>query len=100
MALYARLMRNPAHAEAALRMMANWELAPLMRDLARLKCRLLLLAGEADRAIPPADAERVAALVPGSTVVRWPGLGHLAHEEAPARTVALVEDFARDLGVL
>ncbi len=99
-ALYARLMRNPAHAEAALRMMANWDLAPLVRDLALLKCRLLLLAGEADRAIPPADAERVAALVPGSTVVRWPGLGHLAHEEAPARTVTLIEDFAGSLGLL
>jgi magnesium chelatase accessory protein len=29
-----------------------------------------------------------------------PGLGHLAHEEAPERHAQLVEQFARGVGVL
>ena len=98
-ALYTRLVRNPGHAAAALRMMAAWDLPSLVRDLPRLATPLLLLAGQGDRAIPPADAARVAAMVPGARVVAWPGLGHLAHEEDPARAVALIQEFARALGV-
>ncbi len=99
-ALYTRLVRNPGHAASALRMMASWDLPPLVRDLQHLATPLLLLAGAGDRAIPPADAARVAARVPGARVVTWPRLGHLAHEEAPARAVALILDFARELGVV
>ena len=96
---YARLVREPGHAAGALRMMANWDLAPVVRDLPRLRARLLLLAADGDRAIPPRDADRVGALVPGSRVVHWAGLGHLAHEEAPERTAELVLDFSRSVGV-
>ena len=98
-ALYQRVVGNPAHAAAALRMMANWDLVPLVRDLPKLAPRLLLVAGEGDLAIPPADAARVAALVPGARLVRWPGLGHLAHEEDPRLAVNCIEDFANSLGV-
>ena len=63
--LYQRLVRVPGHAAAALRMMAAWDLAPLVRDLPRLRVPLLLVAADGDKAIPPGDADRVAALVPG-----------------------------------
>jgi magnesium chelatase accessory protein len=97
---YARVVRNPGHAAAALRMMAGWDLVPLVRDLPRLRTRLLLLAGDGDKAIPPADAPRVQALVAGSCVHIQKGLGHLAHEEDPAGTAALILDFARAVGAL
>ncbi len=99
-ALYSRLVANPAHAAAALRMMASWDLPPLVRDLPRLQQPVLLVAAARDRSIQPADAARVAALVPQGEVVSWPGLGHLAHEEKPALAATLVLDFARKLGVL
>ncbi len=97
---YARLVREPGHAAGALRMMANWDLAPVVRDLPRLGVPLLLLAADGDRAIPPGDSDRVGALVPGSRVVHWAGLGHLAHEEAPERAAALVLDFARSVAAV
>jgi magnesium chelatase accessory protein len=97
---YARLIRNPDHAAAALRMMANWDLAPLLRDLPALAPALLLVAGETDRLIPPSDADRVQSLVPGAELIKLPGLGHLAHEESPAETAAIITGFARRLGVL
>ncbi len=97
---YARLAANPAHAGAALNMMASGDLAPLARDLPRLRPTLLLVVGENDRSIAPADAERVRALVPGARTARLPRLGHLAHEEAPEATARLVCDIARETGVL
>ena len=89
-ALYARLMQSPGHVAAALAMMANWDLAPLARALPQLRPPLLLLTGSNDRTLPPAHAATVAALVPAARSVALPGLGHLAHEEQPARVAGLV----------
>jgi magnesium chelatase accessory protein len=99
-AYYARVMRNPNHTGSALRMMASWDLPPVLRDLPRLKPKLLLLAGEADKAIPPVDAEKLQTLVPGSEVAKLPGVGHLAHEEKPAETAAIILAFARRIGAV
>jgi magnesium chelatase accessory protein len=85
--LYGRLVCNPAHAAGALSMMANWDLPALEADLPSLRVPLQLIVGEADRTVPPAQAQRVKLRVPGATIVRLAGLGHLAHEEAPQRVV-------------
>ncbi len=98
--LYARVMRDRRHTAAALSMMARWDLKPLDEALPGLKCPLLLVAGEMDRAVPPEGADTVAARLPGAKVVRQAGLGHLSHEEDPKATAALIEDFAREVGVL
>lgn len=87
---YARLFRHPRHTEAALAMMANWDLDRLERDLPRLDVPLVLVAAENDKFTPPAIAHRVAHLVPQSRIIEIPDLGHLAHEEDPvllARTI-------------
>lgn len=81
--LYGKLVGDPAHVAAALNMMANWDLRPLVRDLPKLRCALLLIAAVNDRAVPPGVAQRVHQLVPHSQLVKLPGLGHLAHEERP-----------------
>ncbi len=93
-ALYGRVVREPGHVAAALGMMAHWDLQPLVRDLPRLAPKLLLITGAGDRTIAPADSERVRAMVPGASLATLPGLGHLAHEEAPAETARLILDFA------
>lgn len=80
---YATLIRNPLHAQAALGMMAHWDLPPLARALPRLQVPLHLLVGQKDAAVPPSSGRRVHALCPRSTLTVLPGLGHLAHEEAP-----------------
>jgi len=84
-ALYRRLVASPPHVAGALAMMAQWDLAALARDLPALRTPLHLIVGANDRTIPPADAARVQALLPGSTRELLTGLGHLAHEEAPDR---------------
>jgi magnesium chelatase accessory protein len=89
--LYARLLRDPAHVGGALKMMANWDLAPLARDLPALPCPLTLLVASNDRTVRPEEAQRVRTLLPAAEVVDLPGLGHLAHEERPAAVAAEVE---------
>ncbi|MBT8446739.1 MAG: alpha/beta fold hydrolase [Gammaproteobacteria bacterium] len=97
---YRLLAGNSAHAAAVLNMMANWDLDGLVRDLPRLSPPLLQIVGGADRTVPPADAERVRELLPGAKTEILPGLGHLAHEEAPDTVAPLVLAFARGTGVL
>ncbi|RVU47237.1 alpha/beta fold hydrolase BchO [Rubrivivax rivuli] len=89
-ALYRRLIESPAHVAGALAMMAQWDLPALARDLPALRTMLHMVVGEADGTIPPGDAARVQRLQPSAQVHRLPGLGHLAHEEAPARLAALL----------
>ncbi len=96
---YVRLFRNPVHVEAALGMMANWDLPGLERELPRLSTPLVLVAGSEDTAVPPERASDVKKKVRGSEVRYLRGLGHLAHEEDPARIAAIIAEVARDHGV-
>jgi magnesium chelatase accessory protein len=93
-ALYRRLVRNPGHVAAALRMMANWDLVPLQSALPLLKPKCVLVVASNDRSIPPAAANRVHAQVPGAVIEHMPGLGHLAHEEDPAAAAEIMLRYA------
>lgn len=92
LALYRRLACRPGHVAAALGMMARWDLAALVRELRQLRPPLTLVVGANDHAIRPAEARKVMALVPDATLVRLPGLGHLAHEERPAQVARIILD--------
>ncbi len=94
--LYARLFRRSGHLAAALGMMANWDLKPLLRDLPRLRPPLTLVVGDRDRTIPPSDARRVKEALPSARIVALPGLGHLAHEERPERVAEIVRRAAAE----
>jgi magnesium chelatase accessory protein len=98
--LYGRLVAAPGHVAGALGMMARWDLAPLARDLPRLPCPLLAIVGALDRTVPPSEAHRVAARIPGASVETLAGLGHLAHEERPDLVAQRITAFAIRVGVL
>jgi magnesium chelatase accessory protein len=103
-AYYERLFRNPTHTGGALALMAHWDLDTIERSIAGIHCPVLLLHGERDKTVPPATSTTVAHRLAqhGTRVAHHglPGLGHLAHEEAPERHAQLVEQFARDVGAL
>jgi magnesium chelatase accessory protein len=88
--LYGRLFRSPRHVEAALGMMANWDLETLIRQVPKIPVPLVLVAAAGDRMVAPSASERVASLVRGARLVRLPGLGHLAHEEKPETVAELL----------
>ncbi len=97
--LYARLARTPGHVAGALAMMAGWNLESLAHDLPHLSTPLLLLVGRNDRTVPPAAARRVKELVPTAELLYFPGLGHLAHEEAPEAIAAVILERTRASGI-
>jgi magnesium chelatase accessory protein len=91
---YAALFRTTGHVAGALGMMANWNLQPLVDRLPGLPQPLTLIAADNDRTVPPEVALAVRAVAPESRLVRLPGLGHLAHEEAPDRVAEIVRRAA------
>jgi magnesium chelatase accessory protein len=93
-ALYGKLVRSPSHVTAALKMMANWRLQPLLHDLPRLRTTLLLVAADNDRSISPDVARQVRDIVATAVIERLPGLGHLAHEEQPQGIADLITRYA------
>lgn len=97
--LYGELMRHPAHAAAALNMMAHWDLPSLQRDLPGLAAPLLLIVGSNDQTVPPYEAIRLQRVLPDATIERLAHLGHLAHEEAPEKIGTLICSFAERLGL-
>jgi magnesium chelatase accessory protein len=89
---YEALLRTTGHIAGALGMMANWDLYDLEARLPRFRPPLTLMAGLKDSAIPPKVAEEIHAIIPHSRLIRLPGLGHLAHEEAPAQVADIVRE--------
>lgn len=90
---YAHLLRQPAHVRGVLQLMAAWDLQRFSRDLPQLRCPVLVQVGLADRTVPPEQAEDACAHLPDAHCQRLAGLGHLAHEEAPAVCVQGVMDW-------
>ncbi len=93
--LYVRLVRDPAHIAGTLAMLSRWDLHAFEKELPRLATPLTLLVGENDRAVPPDQALTVQRQVGQVDVTRLPGLGHLAHEEQPARVAQQIAEICR-----
>jgi magnesium chelatase accessory protein len=87
---YRDLFAAPGHVAGTLGMMANWNLAPLVRRMAGLQTPLYLLSGSKDMAVTPASALVVCQSVAQAHFINLPGLGHLAHEEDPQAVVAAI----------
>jgi magnesium chelatase accessory protein len=84
---YLHLVQMPSHIDGTLGMMSQWNLTPMVARLQANPTPTLLITGAADRTVPPRISRDVAARMPAARYVELPGLGHLAHEEAP-ETVA------------
>jgi pimeloyl-ACP methyl ester carboxylesterase len=63
---------------------------------AGLRARLLIMAGEGDRIVDPAQqSRRLHKRLPGSQLVVIEGAGHLFHHTEPAKTAAAIVAFTR-----
>ena len=85
--LYKTLISNPSHAQAALYMMAHWDLHTFWERVRTLQDPLSLIVGSQDWIVPPSVAYRVAETLSHlrtQDIISLPNLGHLAHEEQAA----------------
>jgi 3-oxoadipate enol-lactonase len=61
-------------------------------DLPAIAAPTLIVAGADDPAAPPAEAQRIAALIPGAAVRVIPGVGHLPNVERPEAVTAAIRE--------
>ena len=80
----------PATCRRALQALATFDRTA---DLSRIAVPTLLIAGEHDRAAPPAVVRRMSAAIARSTYAEMAGVGHLLNLEAPDDFDALVLRF-------
>lgn len=99
MACYARLIRDKAHVDGTLLMMSQWKLDGLLAELPQITTKVVLVAGDADKAVPADTSEKAARRMPHATYIELPGLGHLAHEEQPAMICELIIRIMSDEGI-
>jgi magnesium chelatase accessory protein len=90
---YDVLLSKPDHISGTLRMMAGWDLPPLLAQLQNLNIPVWLVASEGDRTIPPERSTAVEDELRFGQTVRVPKLGHLAHEEDPELFDALFRNM-------
>jgi len=74
-------------------MMANWDLPGLRERMGAARNPVLLVHGGNDPAIPPDWARDAQGWLADATLDVLPGLGHLAHEEAPKAVAAKIGAF-------
>jgi magnesium chelatase accessory protein len=87
---YQALLKQPEHVRGVLDMLAHWQLEPLLARLPQLRLPLWLVAGLGDRTVAPVQSLELARRLPMARFHPLPGLGHLAHEEAPGVVNALL----------
>ena len=90
---YHDLMLAPGARDAMIARMEQTELVDPHPLLSQIKAPTLLLWGERDAMIPVSNAQDYAKILPDSTTVILPGLGHVPHEEAPAISLEPVASF-------
>jgi magnesium chelatase accessory protein len=93
---YERLIRDPAHVDGTLGMMAQWQLDGLLSRLPAIATPTLLFAGSADRTVPPSVSRDAAARMSHAEVIEFAGMGHLLHEEAAEAIAPLLIRFLKD----
>jgi magnesium chelatase accessory protein len=90
---YRELLSQPAHVRGVLDMLAHWRLEALTARLPALRMPLWLVAGLADRTTAPVRSLELSRQMKQGRFVPLKGLGHLAHEEAPASINALLMEL-------
>lgn len=84
---YWELLRYPGNRRATLKRFSQ-PYDPLTEaEIAGVTVPTLILWGEEDRVIPVEAGRWLEKTIPGSTLVAYPGIGHLPQEEAPAATL-------------
>ena len=76
-----------------IRQMAAVALHDAASRLRDLHVPTLVITGDRDRLVPPANSRTLAALIPGARLVELPGAGHVFPVERPRETVAALKEF-------
>ena len=87
------LMRQPGNGDAFVESIEEFSLPDPEPLLETISAPTLILWGAEDKVIPIEQGSRMAAAIPDATLISYPGIGHVAHEEASAQSIADVRAF-------
>jgi pimeloyl-ACP methyl ester carboxylesterase len=87
------MLLAPQVREALLARMAQLNLQEPTPFLRRIQAPTLLLWGDKDAMIPPANAQDYLRALPHARLLLLPGVGHLPQEEAPAAALPALRQF-------
>lgn len=89
---YAHLAGDPEHIKGTLRMMASWQLQPVLRGLPTIETPILLIAGEEDGTVPISVSKQAEKTLRNARLIIHKG-GHLLHEEGPTLVAHDILEF-------
>ncbi len=89
----ARAALDPKALDAQQELMERWHKEPADGRLAAIAARALVVAGDEDQVIPPANTPILAAALGGAQIHRFPGGGHAFMAQEPQRLAALIRLF-------
>ncbi|MDZ7628003.1 MAG: alpha/beta hydrolase [Parvularculaceae bacterium] len=87
------LMRQPGNGDAFVESIEEFTLPDPEPLLKSIKAPVLILWGAEDKVIPAEYGRRMEAAIPDASLVVYEGVGHVAQEEAPERSIADVRAF-------
>lgn len=92
----ARARLDPAALSAQELAMERWHSAPAAGRLDSIRAPALVVAGNEDIVIPAANAELLAAALPGSRLAPFQGCGHAVMAQRPAEVAGLIAALPRE----
>ena len=92
-ARYVELSRAPGHRDIILNSRGGGPRPPVASRFGEIRVPTLIMHGEADTVIPVAAGRALAAEIPGSRLILYPGVGHVPMEQIPNRSAADVASF-------
>ncbi len=95
---YRQLVGIPGHVNAALKMMAGWDLEALDINLEKLIPPVYLLTCLNDQTVSPSQARALSNRLKNSILKEIPALGHLGHEESPDVFMSLFNEIVVEVG--
>ena len=94
--LYFDLTTRAGNRQALMQRLEQLEPGAMAHRLPEIRQPTLILWGRKDHLIPVENAERFHRDIDNSTLVIWDDLGHVPHEEDPARTVRALQSFLEE----
>lgn len=89
------LMRQPGNGDAYVESIEEFSLPDPEAMLNKIKAPTLILWGAEDKVISVEQGSQMAAAIPDATLIVYPGVGHVAHEEASRQSIADVRSFLK-----
>lgn len=90
------MMKQAGNGDALVARAAQFTLPAPELDLAKVTVPTLIIWGDKDIMVPPAQGSQFESIMPNAILKSYAGIGHVPQEEAPERLAKDIKDFLTD----